>query len=92
MKLTQTDKEIAAKWIREKCGQMRCVCCGHGKWELIEFSTLAIGFDVRTTRFHYHDGLPMVTVACTNCAHLVNFSPGMMGIKPDAPTSEAKKE
>ncbi|MCI0564089.1 MAG: hypothetical protein MN733_36905 [Nitrososphaera sp.] len=88
MILSEKDKEIVVKWIQEKCGQMRCTCCGLGQWTLTDAATLPIGFDIRTTRFYYHQGLPQVTVVCNHCGHMLFFSPGVMGIKPDEPRKE----
>lgn len=86
MKLNSADQTKVKDWIQAKCGNLRCVCCGHGQWQILDISTLSIGFDTHTTRFHYHDGLPQVTLACGNCAHLVAFSPALMGLKPDEPS------
>lgn len=89
MMLTEKDKEKVLAWVSSKCGQMRCVCCGEGKWSLFDSSSLAIGFDVHTTRFHYHQGIPLVSIVCTNCAHVVFFSSSVMGFKPDEPPPES---
>jgi hypothetical protein len=88
MQLSDADKQKITEWIAAKCGQMRCVCCGNGKWILFDFATLSIGFDVHTTRFYYHQGLPQITIACQDCGHLVFFSPGILGLKPDEPEPE----
>lgn len=85
MKLSEDDKQKITNWIQDKCGNMRCTCCGYGQWQLMDFATLPIGFDVRSTRFFYHQGLPQISVVCTNCGHIKNFSPGVMGIKPEEP-------
>lgn len=85
MKLSDADRQKIADWIQSKCGQLRCVCCGTARWTLLDFSTLPIGIDLHTTRFHYHAGLPQVTIACEHCAHLVSFSAAMIGFKPDEP-------
>ena len=89
MTLSEEDKKIILDWINEKCGAMRCTCCGYGNWTLVDFSTMPIGIDVRTTRYYYAQGLPQVSIACTNCGHLLFFSPKIMGIEPHAP--EEKK-
>lgn len=91
MKLTPENQKIIFDWIGDKCGQMRCTCCGHGAWTIADLSTLQIGFDLDTTRFHYHQGLPVVSIFCNNCGHIIQFSPGVMGIKP-VPVPEAKVE
>lgn len=85
MTLSEDDKKKISDWISEKCGQMRCTCCGYGKWQLLDSATLPIGFDVRSTRFYYHQGIPQITVACTNCGHMLFFNPAIMGIRPEAP-------
>jgi|SRR5690625_805730 len=85
MNLSEEDKKIILDWINEKCGVMRCNCCGNAKWELVGFSTLPIGYDVRSTRYFYAQGLPQVTIACINCGHLLFFSPTIMGIEPIQP-------
>lgn len=89
MKLTDADRQTIADWIGKKCGSMRCTCCGHGQWEVGPFSTLALGFDLHTTRFHYHDGMASVTILCTNCGHMVQFSPAVMGFTPTPPKPPA---
>ena len=54
MKLKPDDKEVITKWLGERCGQMRCFCCGHSRWQLLEESSIQIGFDTDTSRFHSH--------------------------------------
>jgi len=85
MLLTDADKTKISEWLNAKCGKLRCICCGHGQWSLIDMSGLSIGFDVHSTRFHYHEGVPFVSIVCLNCAHLVHFSTAVMGFKPDVP-------
>ncbi len=43
---------------------------------------------VASSRFHYHQGIPIVSVACVNCGHLINFAAGVIGLKPDPPSAE----
>ena len=50
-----------------------------------------IGFDLETTRFHYHEGMPTVSIVCETCGHIEFFAPGVIGIKPK-PTKEEKVE
>ena len=88
MKLTEADKSKITDWLSKKCGQMRCFCCGTGQWTLVDAATIGVGFDTHTTRFHYHDGVPVVSVACANCGHLVFFSAMMLGLTPDPVASE----
>jgi len=90
MKLNEPDKAVVVKWVSEKCGQMRCFCCGNARWTLLENAGIQIGFDTRTTRFHYHEGVPVVSVACENCGHLLNFAASLLGLKPEqAPADPA---
>lgn len=85
MRLNEADKQRVQLWITSKCGQMRCVCCGTARWTLFDASSLTIGFDVHTTRFHYHEGIPLISVGCENCGHVVFFSANVLGFKPDEP-------
>ncbi|MBI2796794.1 MAG: hypothetical protein HYX65_08835 [Gemmatimonadetes bacterium] len=85
MNISDTDKQVIVDWLNAKCGQMRCTCCGYGKWEILPIATLPIALDLRSTRFFYSQGLPQVGVLCTNCGHVLYFSPAVIGIKPDEP-------
>ena len=87
MNLTEADKNKVTNWLNSKCGQMRCVCCGNGKWQLIDMATLPIGIDLHTTRFFYHAGVPQVCIACEHCAHMVYFNAAIMGFKADEPAA-----
>jgi hypothetical protein len=62
---------------------------GHARWELLDNAAIQIGFDTHTTRFHYHEGVPVVSVACENCAHVINFAAVLIGLKPDQPPQGA---
>ncbi len=88
MQLSESDKQKILTWMSTKCPQMRCVCCGLGRWNLLEFATLPIGFDTHTTRFFYHHGMPQITLVCAECGHLVFFSSAVIGFKPDEPPIE----
>ncbi len=85
MNLSEEDKKTIVDWLKEKCNNFRCVCCGLGHWDLAPDSVLLIGYDLRSTRFHYHAGIPLVGLTCKDCGHLLLFSPIVMGIKPDPP-------
>jgi hypothetical protein len=85
MELSQIDQKKIADWLGQKCGQMRCTCCGFSNWQILPMATLPIGIDLRSTRFFYAQGNPQVSVVCTNCGHLLSFSPFLMGIRPDEP-------
>ncbi len=85
MQLSEDDKKLIADWLTNKCGPMRCFCCGNNRWEIAGFSGVWIGFNTHTTRFHYAEGIPVVYMACLTCGHLVPFSAVMIGLKPDPP-------
>ena len=85
MNLTDEDKKRIVDQIQEKCGSIKCFCCGSQKWALIDFATLPIGFDIHTTRFYYHQGIPQISLACSNCGHMMLFNAGILGLKPDQP-------
>jgi hypothetical protein len=85
MKLSEDDKQRIVSWLSEKCGQMRCHCCGTGKWTLADISLISLGYNIHNTRFHYHEGIPQIPIVCNNCGHIVFFSPVIIGFKPDAP-------
>lgn len=82
MKLSKENTDLVIKWLNEKCGQLRCTSCGHAKWEIAQ-GNIMLGFNPKTTRFHYNEGLPVVSVACTNCGKIEFFSTGIMGIRPE---------
>lgn len=87
MNLSEEDKKTIIDWLNEKCGNMRCHCCGMANWQLSPTSSITIGYDLHSTRFHYHAGTPLVALACGNCGHLLQFSTNIMGFKPDLPES-----
>ena len=87
MKLTEKNTSLVVNWINNKCGQLRCTSCGHAKWEIAQ-GNIILGFNPTTTRFHYNEGLTVVTVACTNCGRIEFFSSGIMGIKPEPSPEE----
>lgn len=87
MELTEKDKKRVLEWVQKKCGSMRCTCCGMGQWELAPNSSVVLGFNVHTTRFHYHEGIPVISIVCANCGHLVLFAAGVLGFKPDPPAA-----
>jgi len=89
MQLTDDDRKLIGEWITSKCGAMRCFCCGNNRWDLIPIGGMWIGFNTRTTRFHYADGIAVVYIACVSCGHVVPFSAGMIGLKPDPPPPAA---
>lgn len=82
MLITKENNDAIIKWLNAKCGQMRCTCCGEGKLSIMDISTLQIGFDLDTTRFHYHQGMPFISICCLNCGYIMQFSSVVIGIKP----------
>jgi len=85
MNIGEAHQKQIIDWIQSKCGAMRCICCGTHQWAILETASLPIGYDLKTTRFFYHQGIPQVALACQNCAHVVYFSANMMGLKADDP-------
>jgi hypothetical protein len=85
MELTEKDKQRIIRWLQEKCGSMRCTCCGMPNWEILPAASLPIGVDLHSMRFFYSQGIPQVGVVCTNCGHTLYFNPGVMGFRPDEP-------
>lgn len=95
MQLTKEDQERINSWIRDKCGSIRCFCCGTttNHLTIIPFSTVSVGYNIHTTRFHYHEGIPQIGLACTNCGHIMYFNSAIMGFTPDEPAiSPTEKE
>ncbi|MFA6581093.1 MAG: hypothetical protein WCS79_04755 [Paludibacter sp.] len=82
MLITKENNEAIIEWLSSKCGQMRCTCCGESKLSIGEISTLQIGYDLDTTRFHYHQGMPLISIYCVNCGYVMQFSSSVIGIKP----------
>jgi hypothetical protein len=85
MQLSEADRQKILDWITQKCGKMRCTCCGNGQWTIIGAATLPIGFDLHTTRFFYSEGIPQISIACNNCGHMLFFNSGIIGFRPDEP-------
>jgi RNase P subunit RPR2 len=48
--------------------------------------------DTHSTRFFYHQGIPHVSIACSDCGHMVFFNAGILGFKPDPPEEEIVPE
>ena len=84
MQLSVQDQNRFREWIQNKPGLMRCTCCGLGNWE-IGLGGIVLGIDLRSTRFFYHQGLPVVSLICKNCGQVLFFSAAVMGFKPDEP-------
>jgi len=91
MIMTKENEALIVEWIKEKCGNLRCICCGNGKWQLSNISMVLIGFNLETTRFHYHEGMPTVSIVCKDCGHIEFFASNVIGIQPK-PTKEEKVE
>jgi hypothetical protein len=91
MKVSKENRDMILDWLKAKCGNLRCMCCGNGKWNLSDISMIHIGFDLDSTRFHYHEGMPAVAIVCDTCGHIEFFASGVLGIKPKAPEIEETK-
>jgi hypothetical protein len=89
MELSQSDLEKISSWLKEKCGIPRCFMCGNARWSINNVTTLQIGFNVHTTRFHYGQGLPLFSVTCTTCGNTVFLNPAVLGFKPEPPQVES---
>jgi hypothetical protein len=87
MQLTDDDKRRVSEWLYEKCGSLRCFCCGMSQW-VTGGAYLNVGYDLHTTKIHYHEGIPMVAIVCPNCGYIMSFSTAVMGILPDLPAEE----
>jgi hypothetical protein len=85
MELAEDDKKRVIRWLNEKCGAMRCTCCGTANWEILPFATLPIVVNLHTTRFFYSQGVPQIGVACVNCGHTLFFNAGVLGFRPESP-------
>jgi hypothetical protein len=85
MELTEEDKQRIIHWLNDKCGTMRCTCCGMPNWEVVPIAALPIGVNIHTLRFFYSQGIPYVSIACTNCGNTLFFNTGIIGFRPDAP-------
>ncbi len=90
MELTEDDKQRIIRWLNEKCGNMRCTCCGMPNWEIVPVATLPITVDIHSMRFFYSQGIPQVCVVCTNCGHMLFFNTGVIGFRPDEPKAAPK--
>ena len=100
MQLSAEDQNKFKEWLQKKTGAsiFRCTCCGLGHWDIAPCASILLGFNTHTTRFFYHQGIPVFSVTCTNCGHMLLFSAAIVGFAPDpvpvvavedAPISEA---
>jgi hypothetical protein len=85
MLLSQEDQNRFREWIEKKCGALRCTCCGRGQWEIAPFASILLAVDTHTTRFFYHQGIPLVSLTCKDCGHMVFFSANIVGFLADQP-------
>lgn len=92
MPLTQTDQEKVSRWLEEKCGNLRCSCCGFGRWSILDIATMPIGFNLYSTQFLYNQGVPQVTIFCTHCGHMLFFNPDVIGLLPKGPAQDSGPE
>ncbi|MFA6408768.1 MAG: hypothetical protein WCW01_01120 [Gammaproteobacteria bacterium] len=82
MPISNETKETIINWLNQKCGVIRCFCCGHQKAWNLEGAAMTINLDLDSFRIHYADGIPQITICCPNCGYIMNFNPLVMGIKP----------
>ncbi len=94
MQLSAEDQNKFKEWLQKKCGVsiFRCICCGLGNWDIAPFASILLTVDTHTTRFFYHEGIPVLSLTCMNCGHMLLFSAGLMGFKPDPPPVVAVDE
>jgi hypothetical protein len=79
MKLTDNDQHIVREWLSEKCGSLRCFCCGTASW-VTGGSFVNVGYDLHTGNIFYHDGIPQVSIVCSNCGYIMSFSTAVIGV------------
>lgn len=84
MQLADEDKKLISEWISEKCGALKCFCCGSQRWQLLSSASIWIAFNTHSARTYFHEGVPVVHLICSNCGHILPFSASVMGLKPDA--------
>jgi len=87
MQLTEENQRRFSEWLNEKCSSLRCFCCGMSSW-VTGGSYLSVGYDPRSTKIHYHEGIPHISIVCPNCGYIMAFSTAVMGIVPDAESEE----
>lgn len=91
MIFTEEDKRKIESWIKERCPQLQCFCCGSQRWELQDRAAMTVMFDVHSGRIHYMDGYPLVGLICKYCAYVSWFSAPMIGLKPTVKRGEYQK-
>lgn len=89
MALSEKDQLHVQKWLENKCGSLRCTCCGHGHWSIVDLVTMPIGFDTHTTQFLYSQGIPQVSIVCQYCGHMLFFSTEVMGLSINTAPTES---
>ena len=82
MVINEENKKQIINWLNQKCGVIRCFCCGHQRAWNLEGATVTIGVDLETFRIHYANGIPQISICCPNCGYIMNFNPLVMGITP----------
>ena len=91
MQLTEDDQRRFSEWLSEKCGSLRCFCCGMSSW-VTGGAYLSVGYDPRTTKVHYHEGIPHIAIVCPNCGYIMSFSTAVMGIVPGAEVEQQSED
>lgn len=82
MIFTEEDKRKIDNWLKERCPQLRCFCCGSQNWEIQDRAAMTVIFDIHSGRINYMDGYPLVGLICEHCAYVSLFSASMIGLKP----------
>lgn len=77
MPLTPEQKQKASKWLDDH-GALRACTCGATDWALGEI-VVAANFAGSETKLE-GKGVPMLQVACNNCARIEFYVAGYMGI------------
>jgi hypothetical protein len=70
-------QDVVAQWVESKDCALRCPICRHTNFtaELVEAPPLnAQGSE------HFEDGRQLVQLECGNCAHVLHFNAGKLGL------------
>jgi hypothetical protein len=88
VQLSESDQQKIGEWLNERCGSLRCFCCGMTSW-VTGGAYLNVGYDPATAKVNYHEGIPHVSIVCANCGYIMSFSTAVMGLTP---ITEAQNE
>lgn len=73
------DRARAEQWIRTNAASLRCPVCGSNNFALDD--TVAMTNSLQDDgHVNYLSGIPLVFLACQNCAHVLFFSAKQMGV------------